>query len=85
MEAAIKARQQPHPASPAQPILCKGPTLGKKGKFLLLKEIQKERSLRPGHTPHIRGRSIISQGLQAQESEAHGMAARASNRQWKPD
>ena len=85
MEAAITARQQPHSTSSTQQLLRTGPAISKTGKFLLLEEIRKERSLRPEHTATTRGRHTSKHGLQARESEAHRMAALASNRRWKPD
>ena len=85
MEAAIASRQQRHVEQSAQPSMRTGPTLGRKGKFLLLEEIRNERALRIRHTSSVQDRRTPTQGLQAQESEAHRMAALASNRRWKPD
>ena len=85
MEAAIKARQPVISDSRAQMALCTGPPMGTNGKFLLLQEIRKERSLHTGFNASLRGRTASTHGLQAQESEAHRMASMASNRRWKPD
>ena len=85
MEAAIAARHQHHVGESAQPSMRMSPALGRKGKYLLLEEIRKERSLRPRLTASVRDSRSSTQGLQARESEAHRMVALASNRRWKPD
>ena len=85
MEAAITAGRVMTPTSLTQPALRMSPALGQIGKFLLLQEIRKERSLRVGHNPYTPRRKFSQNGLQVQESDAHRMAALASNRRWKPD
>ena len=85
MEAAIKARQPSVSDSRARTALRTGPTIGTKGKFLLLQEIRSECALRTRFNAYIRGTKVATHGLQALESEAHRMATMASNRRWKPD
>lgn len=85
MEAAITAGRVMTPTSLTQPALRMSPALGQIGKFLLLQEIRKERSLRVGNNSYTRHRKLSPNGLQVQELEAHRMAALASNRRWKPD
>ena len=85
MEAAITNRQTTMAQHSTHPALRTRPALGTTGKFLLLQEIRKERSLRVGHNPYTPRRKFSQNGLQVQESDAHRMAALASNRRWKPD
>lgn len=61
------------------------PTLRTNNTFLLMEDIRREHRCRGGVTVERNQSSKVGLGMQASHSEAHRMAALASNKQRKPD